>query len=90
MEKENNNTMNYLDLTYLENPQHKNITHRKTAMSTTIRRTIKTLQKKTKKNWITFTCLGKETRYTTKHLKNSNVQPAFRTVNTLKSHLHST
>jgi transposase-like protein len=42
------------------------------------------------KKWEKFTYFGKETTYITKLLKNTDVNIAFRTENTLKKHLHTT
>jgi hypothetical protein len=40
-----------------------------------------------KKKWVTFTYMGKETRYITKLFKKFNLNIAWRTINTLEQHL---
>jgi hypothetical protein len=39
------------------------------------------------KKWAIFTYVGRETRYTTKFFRNTNIKTAFKTINNLKKHL---
>jgi hypothetical protein len=48
------------------------------------------MQEPQKKKWVTFTYMGKETRYITKLFKKFNMNIALRTTNTLEQHLSLT